>query len=209
MNQPPNLIRYLRSLVPNRRLSWAESLRIAELQANVLREQLDVTEPELPLRTIAELPRIRVRRRHGLPVSGLTHWHNGRWLIVLNADEPEVRQRFSEAHELKHVIDHTTKHLICWDDAYRSAADKAERLADHFAACLLMPKRHVKATWGRTRSIEALADSFGVSVRAARVRASYLGLIDPAARCAKTTSSWDHLGSIYYRASRSIGALAS
>lgn len=196
---PPHLIRRLRLLVPNRRLSYHEASHIAELQANVLREAIGLQDAELPDAAIRDLPRIVVRRRRGIPVSGLTHWHNGRWLIVLNADEPETRQRFSLAHELKHVIDHTTKERTCWDEGWRSGADKAERLADHFAACLLMPKRHVKAAWGRHPNLQALADSFGVSLPAARVRASYLGLLDPIERCMTPTTTWDHLGSTYYR----------
>jgi len=198
-NSPTNLIRHLRSLVPRRRLSYQEATRIAELQANVLREQLRIADAELPETAITNLPRILVRRRRDLPVSGLTHWHNGRWLIVLNADEPEARQRFSLAHELKHVIDHTTKERTCWDESWRSGADKAERLADHFAACLLMPKRHVKATWGTHPTVQHLAETFGVSIPAARVRASYLGLLDSTPRCLTPRASWNHLGSTYYR----------
>ena len=199
MNNPPtNLIRHLRSLVPNRRLSYQEAARVAELQANILREQLGITGAELPESAITTLPRIVVRRRRDLPVSGLTHWHNGRWIIVLNASEPEARQRFSLAHELKHVLDHTTKERTCWDDRWRSGADKAERLADHFAACLLMPRRHLKSVWGRQPNLQVIADTFGVSLPAARVRASFVGLLDPIPRCATPRASWNHLGSPYY-----------
>lgn len=76
---------------------------------------------------------------------------------------------------------------------------KAERLADHFAGCLLMPKRHLKATWGTHRDLQTVADTFGVSVAAARVRASYVGLLEPIPRCMTPRASWDHLGSPYYR----------
>lgn len=200
-NTPPNLIRHLRSLVPSRRLSYQEATRIAELQANVLREALGLHDAELPDRAIRDLPRISVRRRRGLPVSGLTHWHNGRWLIVINADEPEARQRFSLAHELKHIIDHTTKDRTCWDEPGWSARRKAESLANHFAACLLMPKRHVLSTWGRQPNLQALADTFAVSLPAARVRASFLGLLDPIERCTTPKATWSHLGSPYFRIS--------
>lgn len=75
---PTNLLRSLRTLVPQRRLSYREAERIAELQANRLRERLGLGEPELPDSAITGLPRLSVSRRYGLPVSGLTHWHNGR-----------------------------------------------------------------------------------------------------------------------------------
>ncbi len=196
---PTNLLRSLRALVPQRRLSYREAERIAELQANRLRERLGLGEPELPDSAVTGLPRLSVTRRYGLPVSGLTHWHNGRWLIVLNAEEPEERQRFSLCHELKHVLDHTTKQWTCWDEPWRSGADKAERLADYFAGCLLMPKRHVKRLFGAGPDSQALADAFGVSLRAMTVRLSQLGLIDPRPRCLGAGPTWDHLGSPYFR----------
>ena len=200
MNDPPtNLIRHLRALVPERRLSFAEALRIAELQANVLRERLGIDQAELPETAIEDLPRISVQRRHGLPVSGLTHWHNGRWLIVINADESYGRQRFSLAHELKHVLDHAAKDRCCWSEPGLSAQKKAERLADYFAGCLPVPRRHLKAAWGRQPDVQAVANAFGVSVPAARVRASQVGLIPPTPRCLTPRATWQHFGSTYFR----------
>ncbi len=200
MNDTPmNLLRGLRALVPERRLSYREAERIAELQANRFRERLGLDEAELPDSAVTTIPRLSVTRRYGLPVSGLTHWHNGRWLILLNADEPEERQRFSLCHELKHVLDHTTKQWTCWDEPWRSSADKAERLADYFAGCLLMPKRHVKRLFGLQPDAGLLADAFGVSARAMEVRLSQLGLIGPVPRCLSTDSRWDHFGSPYFR----------
>lgn len=196
---PPNLLRTLRQLIPERPLGYGEAERLAELQANVLRERLGLTEPKLPADAIAGLPRISVERRRGLPVSGLTHWHNGRWLIVLNADEPEQRQLFSLAHELKHAIDHTKKHWLYWDESWRNGSTKAERLADYFAGCLLMPKRHVKSLFGTRPDPVALAVTFGVSQRAMTVRLCQLGLIGPTPRCLRTGPRWDHLGSPYFR----------
>ncbi len=206
---PPNLLRELRGLVPPRRLTYREAERIAELQANRLRELLGLDQAELPDSAITDLPRLRVTRRSGLPVSGLTHWHNGRWLIALNASEPETRQRFSLCHELKHVLDHTTQQWTCWDEPWRSGAIKAERLADYFAGCLLMPKRHVKRLFGMQPDGTALADAFGVSLPAMTVRLSQLGLIDPVSRCQRTDARWEHLGSPYFRrASELMGAAA-
>ncbi len=210
MNEKPtNLLRSLRALVPPRRLTYREAERIAELQANVFRERLGLTEPELPDSALTELPRLKVVRRHSLPVSGLTHWHNGRWLIVLNADEPEERQRFSLCHELKHVLDHTTQQWTCWDEAWRSGAIKAERLADYFSGCLLMPKRHVKRLFGLQPEVRSLADAFGVSTRAMGVRLSQLGLIGPTPRCRPAPSDWNHFGSPYFRQQSTTARVAA
>ena len=59
----------------------------------------------MPENAIATLPRIQVDRLSPIPVSGSAHWAKGRWVIVLNGAEPLVRQRFSLAHEFKHVLD--------------------------------------------------------------------------------------------------------
>src|SRR5579863_8884891 len=103
-----SLLAALRALVPTRPLTNREAERIAELQANRFRELLGIREPTLPDEAIASLPRIVISYEFDLPVSGLAQWADGRWLIALNGQEPEVRQRFSLAHELFHVINHTT-----------------------------------------------------------------------------------------------------
>jgi Zn-dependent peptidase ImmA (M78 family) len=196
---PTMLLATLRALAPHRPLTYTECERIAELQANCFRELLGQDEPCLDDSVIEALPRIAVRRRRGIPVSGLTHWHNGRWLIVLNADEPATRQRFSLAHEFKHVIDHSTKQWLYPNGDRRVASVKAERLADYFAACLLMPKRHVRRLHDEGGSPQDLADAFDVSGRAMAVRLSHLGLLPQRDRCLLPAARWDHFGHAYYR----------
>src|SRR4051794_35994620 len=105
----PSALAILRALVPDRPVTYFESLRIAELQANRLLEIFDVTGPAVPNELITELPRIEVRLEHDMPVSGCTIWDSGKWIITLNADEPAARRRFSLMHEFKHILDHTTK----------------------------------------------------------------------------------------------------
>lgn len=69
----------------------------------------------------------------------------------------------------------------CGDPA---ALQRAERAADHFAACLLMPKRWVKRLWGEgTQTITQMAAAFGVSHQAMRYRLDQLGLVEPPERC--------------------------
>src|SRR5438132_5978671 len=100
-NTNDSAMRILRELVPRRRLTYAESLRIAELQANRLLELFDVRGPLVPGELVSELPRIEIRYLPVLPVSGSAHWDGGRWIITLNASEAYVRRRFSLMHEFK------------------------------------------------------------------------------------------------------------
>ncbi len=87
-------------------------------------------------------------------------------------------------HEFKHVLDHTTKHYLYTDQSYQTAAEQAERVADYFAACVLMPKRVVKSLWyQRHQNIEQLAETMRVSPAALRYRLNHLGLIEQPRRC--------------------------
>ncbi|HZQ64968.1 MAG TPA: ImmA/IrrE family metallo-endopeptidase [Gaiellaceae bacterium] len=181
--ESPSVLASLRGLAPERALAHDEALRVAELQANRLLGHFDVQATAVPEELITELPRIRVVREL-LPVSGSAHWANGYWLISLNAAEPHVRQRFSLMHEFKHVLDHTRRHFPYYDRAWLSQAEQAERVADYFAACVLMPKKVVKSLWcSGQQDIPALAAKLQVSVPALRYRLAYLGLTEPASRC--------------------------
>jgi Zn-dependent peptidase ImmA (M78 family) len=175
----------LRALVPQRPLTPSETLRVAELQANRLLEHFEIETAVVPEEIVSELPRIRVVRELGLPMSGSAHWDGRFWLIALNADEPPSRQRFSLVHEFKHVLDHTTKQWLYRDRPFQTTREQAERVADYFAACLLMPKRVVKRLWYEgPQDIERLAEKLQVSPAAARYRLDQLGLTEKPARCA-------------------------
>lgn len=179
-----SVLAMLRALVPNRPLSAGEALRIAELQANHLLRYFEIETNAVPEEIISELPRVRVFREDELPVSGAAHWNGHNWIITVNADEPIFRQRFSVMHEFKHVLDHTTKQFLYHDRPFQTADEQAERVADYFAACLLMPKRVVKRLWcqGNQNMVE-LAKMLFVSSRALRYRLDQLGLLEPPARC--------------------------
>lgn len=189
-----SVLRILRALVPQRQLTFFESLRIAELQANRLLELFAITGPRVPSELITELPRFDVRLDADLPVSGSTHWEDGRWIITLNASEPYARRRYSLAHEFKHAVDHTTKTFLYGDTVNDPrAGERAERAADQFAACLLMPKRWLKSSWVRTQSVPVLAHRLGVSHRALSVRLWHLGLAVETPRCPRTLRPYERL----------------
>jgi predicted transcriptional regulator len=196
-----SVLRTLRDLVPERRLSYSESLRIAELQANRLLELFDIRGPRVPSELVASLPRLHVRYEHDLPVSGSAHWELGQWIITLNASEPHVRRRFSLMHEFKHVLDHTTKQNLYGNaEIDVRAVGRAERAADVFAAALLMPKRWIKSQWYDSgQDLSALAIRSGVSTRALSVRLYHLGIAQDMPRCPRTSSPQVIRRSNYHR----------
>jgi Zn-dependent peptidase ImmA (M78 family) len=168
----------LRGLTPNRRLSYAEALRIAELQANRLLELSGSPDQPAGAEFVSELPRIRVKYRR-LPTSGLSYWDGHDWIIGINRDEPETRQRFTLLHEFKHIIDHGHTQQI-----YGAHSQRAEHAADYFAGCALMPKRLIKSAWGNgIQAVADLAQAFDVSEPAIQVRLAQLGLTEPNQRC--------------------------
>lgn len=187
----PSVLALLRGLVPRRPLTFNEALRVAELQANRLLEHFAIETTAVPDEIVTELPRIQVERERGLPVSGSAHWNGHYWVIALNAEEHRLRQRFSLMHEFKHILDHTSKAFLYHDRPTSSAYEQAERVADYFAASLLMPKRVVKRLWCQPgQNIAKLADQLQVSPAALRYRLDQLGLTDRPTRCETARHSY-------------------
>lgn len=173
----------LRSLQPERSLTWSEAHSIAERQAALLLDLLFVAEPPVPQFVISSLPGIVVDRRSDWPTSGMSVKARSHWRIVVKSDEPRQRQRFTLAHEFKHVlddpvIDATHRHL----KPHRKH-ERAERICNYFAACLLMPRPWIKHDWySGLQDIAALARRYYVSEQAMTTRLRELGLLTMPAR---------------------------
>ncbi len=172
----------LRDLCPPRRLAPYESRRIAEKQAGRLLELMRVHETPVPEQIIEYLPRIQVKFVKATALSGAAQWRRGRWIILVNNTDSWGRQRFSLGHEFKHVVDGPLADTLYRSDdpAVRNAL--AERAADTFAACLLMPRPLMKRVFygDGIRDPRELARRFQVSTAAMRIRIEQLGLPEPA-----------------------------
>lgn len=184
----------LRTIAPSSGdLSFDEALRVAELQATRLAEMVGGID-QLSEATIGQLPRIRVVQED-IGVSGMSHWTGTEWLITLNDSDSLRRQRFTLLHEFKHIIDHGSTHRLYTGSPRADVKVQAERAADYFAGCALVPKRELKSAWGHgIQRVAALAEHFNVSEEAIVVRLSQTKLdqaVDriPAPRCARPISS--------------------
>lgn len=169
----------LRAVVPARRLGQLEALRIAEQQADLLRDTLGITEDDFPVQLVGQLPHVSVANVAHLPVSGLTFWGNHCWHIHVHAGESAVDRRFTTLHEFKHVIDHPYQGA-CYDARLSMAAAERELVADYFAACVLMPRDRLESAVHETPDPDALASRFGVNHRHLVRRLADLGLANPA-----------------------------
>ncbi len=185
------VIATLRDFVPIRPLTRIEALRIAELQAVRFHELLELEDGVAPDAAFADLPRLQVEKISPLPVSGAAQWSNGRWLILLNASEPVVRQRFSLAHEFKHILDHRFIDVLYERVPNVDRGPFIEQVCDYFAGSVLVPRRWLKRTWSNgIQHPRELARRFGVSQAAITVRLNQTGIGRRPARCSRTSPDW-------------------
>lgn len=188
---PLSPLRRLRSYVPiHDRITFGEALAVAEKQATALCRMLDEAGEGLDERHLAELPRLKIFHED-LPVSGLSHWDGTSWVIRLNRRDSLTRQRFTLVHEFKHIVDHGAAARLYRGSRQHQPAEQAELAADYFAGCALVSKAALKRAWGGgLQRPSALADHFGVSEHAIRVRLAQTGLDqavdrEPTPRCAR------------------------
>lgn len=177
------LLDKLRSLTPRRPLDSHEALAVAEKQATKLLREFRADQAGRPIAVkelIESLPFLAVEYDRSLGVSAVTErLPDGRWLVVINKNEPPTRQLFSLAHELKHVLDAESTRTLYPATRWHSGEARSERIADYFASCLIMAKRQVIRDWcsGRQR-IDLLAARYGVSRQAMQMRLHQLGLFE-------------------------------
>lgn len=200
---PPQLLSRLRQLAPKRALTFSESLTVAQHQATRLRELVDITAVAMPLDWVPKLPRLTVEvvpaHKFGESMSGLTTRKDGRYLIAVNKNTSRTHRRFTLCHEFKHLIDYPYARI--WHAGLRygdpgSQDWRIERIADHFAAHMLMPSGLVKRAWSRgLQEPRILSRLFEVSEEAMRIRLDNLGFTDNDEQPAATYFRRSSLGS--------------
>lgn len=180
------LLAQLRALSPNRPLTFGDALHLAGNQAFRVRQWLNSADARTNLAWLLNQRAVPVHRipryKLGDTTSGLTtDAVDGKLQVFINQNEPHVRQRFTLAHELKHVID-----FYSGDSLYARLGsgntarqhDQIEAICNHFAATLLMPTAQFKAAWFRTQDVALVANLFYVSHEAVMTRLTKLGLRD-------------------------------
>lgn len=139
-------------------------------------------------------------------VSGLLVIKSGRSMILVNADHPPNRQRFTVAHEIGHFVLHAQRSVDSlyvdrrfatfqpgqqpvYTRATNSGDPKQEREANKFAADLLMPKELILESIRRNaldpsdeQDVGRLAGTFLVSEQAMLYRLQNLSLLSSADR---------------------------
>ena len=104
------------------------------------------------------------------------------FVIYLNSDLPEVRQKFTLAHELAHYVLHRDliENGVVDDTMYRSdLSSHLEVQANQMAADIIMPVRLVRRALQSENDPRKLAKMFGVSEQAMKIRLSAMPVPSP------------------------------
>lgn len=116
------------------------------------------------------------------PIEGMYVRRAGRAFILVNSERATTRQRFTLAHELgHHVFARATPEVEVVDLDYTREKTGEERQVNLFASALLMDARGVSelvAGLALPEAITAVVKTYEVSVEAATIRLSELGLAD-------------------------------
>ena len=159
-----------------------------EEKANKILKQLDLTVP-ISVEGIAQTLNIEIKKASDeeISVSGLLYRKDGIAYMAINSAEPEVRQRFTIAHEIGHFILHESKDIFIEyrektkDNTIELKTNK-EIEANHFSACLLMPREEIEKDVKKINNqiskneIEILATKYKVSEDAMTFRLLNLNL---------------------------------
>jgi hypothetical protein len=151
-------------------------------------EEAKQTSLPIDVTLIASLRGIR-RRVGDYPFAGrIFADENGQLVMDLRADDPEVRRRFTCAHEVIHTafpgfVRETRYRVDTAVGIHQARRDEEEYLCDYGAAALLMPRGLIDAQYSigsGLRAVERLARDAEVSLEAAANRLIEL-CEDPAA----------------------------
>ncbi len=171
------LIRDLRWIGHNPPRTLSDAFLIARQQAKKLLLLTHTYQPPVAPVILTADPKIELRYTGDLRrVSGLCRWVGWRYVIAVNKREPVPRQRFTIFHEFKHAVDgaRTTDALGRFTREGKRPA--AEFVADYFASHVLIPEPWLLEALKESDDVGRLAERFGVSRDAMRVRLENLGL---------------------------------
>lgn len=144
----------------------------------------------------------------GDPLSGAAITHPAFPLIFVNSDHPRSRSLFTLAHELGHILAGHAEDSITLDRELAGSTD-AERMANAFAANLLMPEPEIRAAIegnGRKMStLVRLVNTLGVSYESLVYRLHNLRLINADGRDKLRAISWQQLSAHLSEPSLSSG----
>lgn len=134
-----------------------------EALANEYLKQANVSEPPVPLDVVNLFDSHRPIELRPLPLRayfGCTWFLGKEWVIHLNTNDSPVVNKFTAFHEGFHIISRNCG--LAFSRAGDGYKPLSERLADYFAASILMPRAFVCRFWPEVQSLSEMASIFGV-----------------------------------------------
>lgn len=165
--------------------------KIENLASSILTD-LNIKSAPVDIKTIAKKKGATIKPYEvGEKISGMLFIKNGEGIISYNPTESMVRQRFTIAHELGHLLLHRKTQDIFVDKQFQvhfrnensgTGQDIQELEANAFAAAILMPKdlllteiKKHNFDLGDESAMKELAKVFNVSLQAMTFRMVNLG----------------------------------
>lgn len=167
--------------------------KIRELTQKLLAES-GITGSPVPVARIAKSQGARIFfDARDDDISGFLYSDDKRAVIGVNTQHPSVRQRFTIAHELGHLLLHSRDQVhvdnefpIMLRSEASSQGNNAEEIeANLFAAELLMPEHFIEKDLQAVDTLDlldsdmaaSLANKYGVSTQALLIRLASLGYV--------------------------------
>ena len=160
--------------------------------ARDLMKRFEINTPPIPVRTLARGCGARIVRVPGNngDIDGFLYRKESESVIGVNQNQAPVRQRFTIAHELGHLLLHEYPQVHV-DRGFRvrlrngvsqKGIDRDEMEANRFAAELLMPIEFLRADLEHNEfdladddQLRAMAKHYGVSTQSLAIRLNGLG----------------------------------
>ncbi|RJO61203.1 ImmA/IrrE family metallo-endopeptidase [candidate division WS5 bacterium] len=161
-------------------------IKAIEEKAEKILELAKVTKVPVDVSDMSRKLDIVVKYAPSTEFSGLLYRKDGKAFMAINSKDPEVRQRFTMAHELGHFFLHPQKDTFVEfrDSGTNSPRSLKEIQANQFAAALLMPRKNLlkdivsyQETGITDKAIQALAERYQVSEESMNYRLRNLNSI--------------------------------
>lgn len=151
-----------------------------ETLANEYLEHAHVNGPPVPVDLVKLFDPHRPIELRLLPLkaySGCTWFLGEEWVIHLNANDSTVASRFTAFHEGFHIVCRNSG--LAFSRAGVHYKPLSERLADYFAASILVPRVFVHGLWPKVQSLTEMASIFGVPELVMKDWLTRLGVLKP------------------------------
>ena len=152
---------------------------MVEMLANKYLRRGGVRYPPVPTDLVSLMDEQLPVEIHSLPLAayhGATWYLGDRWVIQLRNDDTLFEKRSTLFHEAFHILARRSTSPVCQKRGFGQDSFN-ELLADHFAACVLMPREWLAEKWEETKDPDRMSKIFCAPESEMSIRLKRMGLI--------------------------------